>query len=91
MSKPTDTPLERFKKRVSADVHRAQERGTLPRQVGGRTLWVTDQQFETVGAAIRRVRELESESKRTTTEGQALEMMAADFLAGSGWPGDESS
>jgi hypothetical protein len=65
---------------------RARDRGRMPNTAGGRSLWVTEEQYETVIAAVRRVREVEEDKKMP--EGVALEMIAADFLAGKGWPDD---
>ncbi len=66
---------------------RARERGQMPNTAGGRTLWVTEEQYATVIAAVRRVREVEEDRKMP--EGVALEFIAADFLAGKGYPENE--
>ena len=63
---------------------RARDRGQMPNTAGGRTVWVTEEQYKTVIAAVQRVRELEDDKKMP--EGVALEFVCADYLAGVGYP-----
>ena len=75
-----ETMLARIKSGAGKSFQRARDRGRMPNTGVGRTVWCTEPQYETVIAAIRKIREDENDPKMP--EGLALELICADFLAG---------
>lgn len=72
-------PIAELMKDSRASIEKARSRGELPRGKG-RAVWLTEEQFETVQAAINAVRAIEDDNK--ISEGRAIELACLDFLSG---------
>lgn len=72
--------LEKIKANTRSSFQRARGQGRMPNTGVGRTVWCTEEQYETVIAAIRKIRE--DEGEKGMPEGLALEYICANFLAG---------
>lgn len=72
--------LEKIKTSTRQSFQRARDRGRMPNTGIGRTVWCTEPQYQTVIAAITKIREDEADKKMP--EGLALEYICANFLAG---------
>jgi hypothetical protein len=75
-----DEALKHLAGETEKHCDRARARGRMPNTAGGRTVWVTEEQYDTVIRAINHVRH--SEEDRQMPEGVALELICGDYLAG---------
>ena len=73
-------PVKELMKDSVASIKKARSRGDLPNSGGGRRVWFTEDQFETINAAILAVRAVEDDMK--ISQGRAVELACLDFLSG---------
>jgi hypothetical protein len=67
-------------KDTRSSIDHSRKRGNLPTSGKGRTVYFTEEQFETIQAAINAVRVVEDDRK--IPEGRAVELACLDFLSG---------
>ena len=73
-------PVDELMKDSRESIKKARSRGDLPSGGGGRRVWFTEDQFETINAAILAVRAVEDDMK--ISQGRAVELACLDFLSG---------